>query len=223
MKILVISDLHGKTIGLEKAKEELNDVDRVVFIGDYCDSYTDTDKNIFDNLVNIIQFKKDNMDKVELLIGNHELHYIYSYAEYGASGFRYKMYPSLHMLFTEHRDLFKVSYNYKNYLFTHAGTCEKWYMEHSELISFHDYNLNNMLTTKKGRDALFQVGWMRGGMSRKAGGPLWCDKEELENNECSKTDIQVVGHSKVPEIIYTPNTIFTDCLDTVNQFLILDV
>ncbi len=52
MKILTISDLHGRTVWKQA---DFNGYARVVFLGDYTDSYVEDDLTIFNNLSEIIQ------------------------------------------------------------------------------------------------------------------------------------------------------------------------
>lgn len=70
MKIRVIGDLHGRDWW--KRKVETGDSDLNIFLGDYVDSYTVSDEQIINNLLDIIEFKKSYEDKVILLLGNHE-------------------------------------------------------------------------------------------------------------------------------------------------------
>lgn len=70
MRIQTIGDIHGRTCW-----KNLIDLscDKIVFVGDYVDDYWPvTDEQIIENLLDIIQFKKDYADKVILLLGNHE-------------------------------------------------------------------------------------------------------------------------------------------------------
>lgn len=75
MKVRVIGDIHGESWW----KELANDIDKIdlcIFLGDYVDSYTVSNEDMINNLLDIIQFKKDNSDKVILLYGNHEWNYL---------------------------------------------------------------------------------------------------------------------------------------------------
>lgn len=74
-KILIVPDVHGRTFW-HKAKEMISSVDKVVFLGDYLDPYPleeITGEQAIEEFKDIIQFKKDNMDKVILLLGNHKI------------------------------------------------------------------------------------------------------------------------------------------------------
>jgi len=76
MKILAIGDIHGRDFWKSPVKRYLKKVDKVVFLGDYFDPYEDegvdyTFKGTMDNFNEIVQLKRDNPDKVILLLGNH--------------------------------------------------------------------------------------------------------------------------------------------------------
>ena len=81
MKIAIIGDLHGKNCYKKLLKDKIDSFDKIIFMGDYSDDswITFTDKEIVDNLKEVIEFKKKYKDKVELLIGNHDFQYIVGY------------------------------------------------------------------------------------------------------------------------------------------------
>ena len=73
MKILINPDIHGR-IFWKYSIEHKGEFDKIIFLGDYLDAYSpDLLVNEKDNFKEIIQFKKDNLDKVILLLGNHEI------------------------------------------------------------------------------------------------------------------------------------------------------
>ena len=78
MKIAIIGDLHGKNCWKKLLKDKIDSLDKIIFMGDYSDDswITFTDKEIVDNLKEVIDFKKKYNKKVELLIGNHDFQYI---------------------------------------------------------------------------------------------------------------------------------------------------
>ena len=58
-KLLVIPDIHGETFWREPVQRYIDQVDRIVFLGDYLDPYRDegktyTPQGLFDNLMDII-------------------------------------------------------------------------------------------------------------------------------------------------------------------------
>lgn len=72
--VLAIGDVHGR----EDWKELVQiPADRYVFIGDYFDTHEDISAaKQMRNFGQIIEFKKNNKDKVKLCIGNHDFHYL---------------------------------------------------------------------------------------------------------------------------------------------------
>lgn len=74
-RVLVIGDIHGSSYW-EKLFNYKNSFDKVVFIGDYVDSFEHGVKKQLKNLEKILKFKVDNSDNVILLIGNHDIQYM---------------------------------------------------------------------------------------------------------------------------------------------------
>ena len=106
MKVAVIGDLHGKPCWKHLLKD--NNFDKIVFLGDYSDDswVTFTDKEIADNLKDVIEFKRDNNSKVELLIGNHDFQYIVGYPT--ASRYRKSYACELNKIFNDNKDIFNI-------------------------------------------------------------------------------------------------------------------
>ena len=74
-KILICPDIHGRKFW-HKAIEMIDEVDQVVFLGDYLDPYSYegiTFEDALTELEGILAFKEDYPDKVVLLVGNHEI------------------------------------------------------------------------------------------------------------------------------------------------------
>src|ERR1700679_874225 len=129
MKHLIIGDLHGKDCWKDI---QVDNYDKVIFLGDYVDHWTLSDRLIYQNLQNVIELKRQNFEKVELLLGNHDVQYLH-YPHYLCSGFRPNMQRSLSLLFGENRDLFKVAYQQGNHIISHAGITNKWYKDFKDL------------------------------------------------------------------------------------------
>lgn len=68
MKIIVISDTHGRDLWKDQVKEP---ADMYIFIGDYFDSFDIDGQTQIDNFKDILTFYQENKDKVVLLAGNH--------------------------------------------------------------------------------------------------------------------------------------------------------
>jgi len=197
MKVLICGDIHGRTNWQEWIKESY---DKIIFLGDYVDHWTYTNVEILDNLKNIIQFKKDNLDKVILLLGNHDLQYLYRYDSHGCSGFRVKAYFDLHDIFNQNKELFQAAYQIDNYLFTHAGLSNLWFTNEYPFSPSLDQiaeSLNDSF--KHNVKSLFDVGWYRGGTPNEVGGIFWADRRETQS-DMIKDLHQVVGHTRINDI-----------------------
>ena len=236
-RVVIIPDVHGRSFWKNIVNENpLEDTDFFVFLGDYCDSFVETNKDILDNLKDIIEFKKTNMEKVILLLGNHDIQYsevkFNEKNPYLCSGYRMEMHPDLYEMFSsrDNRELFQTAFQLSNYIFTHAGISSNWFF--NRFYGNRDANIADQLNEVSNRDsykALFDVGYYRGGPYPQ-GGPYWCDKSELEKPLGGY--VQVVGHtrgnsikirSKSKSLIW-----FVDCIpDSFNEkqleYLTLDI
>lgn len=205
MKIGIIGDLHCSSIWKMFVTNH-TDIEKWIFIGDYVDSFELTDNEMINNLADIIQYKKDNTDRVVLLLGNHDIQYRY-FPDYRCSGFRAGIQPTITHLFQENKNLFQIAYQYKNYLFTHAGVSTKWYKWMKDIFQeidekFFPENLAesiNFINDTKDAWFLHSVGQKRGGMRGFYGGPTWADKDETMEGIIPNYH-QVVGHTPHKEI-----------------------
>lgn len=198
---MAVGDLHGRSCWQSIAFDEY---DKVVFLGDYVDSTSHSDEEVVDNLKEVIRVKNQFPGKVKLLLGNHDIQYLY-YPNFRCSGFRRSQQPALTNLFNEYSHLFQVAYQVDNYLFSHAGLSAAWYARFVSLLekiplkhSMENQNLANHLNALNQtwhRGLLHEVGINRGG-NKEYGGPTWADKEELRNYPLEGYH-QVAGHSPV--------------------------
>lgn len=204
IKILAVGDLHGKSCW---QVIDFAQYDKVIFMGDYVDSTSHSDEEILDNLNAVIAVKEQFPEKVVLLLGNHDIHYLF-HPDYPCSGFRPSMQDTLTALFNHHVHLFQIAYQINNYLFSHAGISRPW---HERLMTLLDKiplgditDRSNLAILLNGlnqtwhRGLLFEVGVTRGG-SKEYGGVVWADKEELRNHPLEGYH-QIVGHNPVPYI-----------------------
>ena len=237
IKTITVGDVHGSKIWQKCADLKIlmkfpnleTEYDKYIFIGDYTDSFTHSDKQIIDNLRKIITLKRNYPDKVILLWGNHDLQYLFSYqGGHGCSGYRTQMYTQLHDIFQSNKELFQTAFQIKNYLWTHAGVHKGWYKNRFSKII---HNSNNTLAEQlnellyRNAECLFDVGYARGGY-QTIGGPFWLDKIHL--NKPLEGYHQITGHSKVKYIRTDKfekdtSVTFTDCLDTIESFYKLEI
>lgn len=230
MKIISIGDLHGKDVW--KQIDPTN-YDKIIFVGDYTDDFPPTtDEQIFTNLINIINFKKENHDKVILLFGNHDCSYIYGCK---CSGYRPSMQDKLFNLFKDNRALFKFAYQIDNYIWTHAGITKFWYEDYLKpiILTYGLENLtiaeqiNHLAFTGKGLEELGRVGHARGGLTY-FGGCLWADQREFDYRTILPGYHQIVGHSKtgqgkIKKEYNNASITFIDCLDTKTEFYEIEI
>lgn len=190
--ILIVPDVHGDDFW----RPALHFEGRVVFLGDYTDPYHHCADDGLSTFLEIVAFKRQNPDRVTLLLGNHELHYIDSSFRDGR--FSAEIYPMMHGILTTERTLFHVCKRIDNYLFTHGGVLEGWLRhnnlptetEHIETV-LNDYFEHSI-------SAFNQVSALRGGLNAY-GSPLWADiREHIAAPTCFAPDlIQIVGHTRI--------------------------
>ena len=233
MKICSLGDIHGKSIwkkilfgsiqNYNHWRTELNNgivdymdsdypyrkYDKIIFIGDYVDSFTESNVQILNNLEDIIHFKKQYSDKVILLIGNHDSQYIKAAAG-TMSGYRETMHVDLRELFTNNINLFQIAYQIDNKLWTHAGVTNKWKLNCVDGLKDEDYrfydmtkdmdniaDLLNFMFESNNKD-LYIVGKRSGGYSDMPS-PLWCRPSEWEYDPLPGYQ-QIVGHTPSSQI-----------------------
>ena len=199
MKTITIGDIHGlsrwKTIDPMK-------FDKVIFLGDYLDSYIVRDDAIIQNFKEIIDFRQAWPEKVELLFGNHETSYMYE--KYRASGYRRGIADRATKLIWDNFHLFRMAWQHDNFLWTHAGLHQDYFDKKIlPKVEKSDANLAATLQRlfEEGYEPLFEVGFERGGKRANIGGPLWLDQQLLIHKPL-KSYHQIVGHSRVNGILH---------------------
>lgn len=141
MKTLVLGDIHGQLIWMDIIQKE--NPDKVIFLGDYVASHDDIpyDQQL-SNLEDILNYKKDNPDKVTLLRGNHDgQHLGYHWAQ--CSGWEPKVWQYMSESNFKERFLrltqwVKVDDDLGT-IFSHAGVSQVW-MDNSGIKDVHDIN-----------------------------------------------------------------------------------
>ena len=223
MKLLVIPDIHCRTFWKEAVEKYKDEVDRIIFLGDYLDPYpwecaTDgiTRKSGIKNFEEIIEFKSQNKDKVILLLGNHDLAY---WNKRFNPKIRFDSSHAYHITqdFLSHKSLFQLAHeetiNDKRYLFTHAGVMMPWYEHYKDLIGeLTADNLNKLKDFGGGIEALSQLSRFRGGWEW-IGSIVWSDIDERKIANGDFDGIyQVFGHSQQEKHpVITPTWACLDC------------
>lgn len=126
MKQVILGDTHGRTLW-KKILEAEKDADRIIFIGDYLDSFDVPGIDQLRNLEDILAYKKASSKEIILLIGNHDHHYFPEVGYTGTSGYQNKMATTFGAVLQKNRDLFKMAFmDEHGNMYTHAGISSVW-------------------------------------------------------------------------------------------------
>lgn len=186
-KILVLPDIHGRRFW-KKPCENIEKYDKVIFLGDYLDPYDFegiTVRDAIKNFEEIIEFKKNNVDKVVLLLGNHDMPY-FSSDYYFFSHYHCRHSESHHKaiatLFEKNKDFFKIAHVENNILFTHAGVESGWLKnvvgcDESDINKICD-KINSLLENKDTLRQLYSISSRRGGYN-KYPSCIWADCRDM--------------------------------------------
>jgi|SaaInl74LU_5_DNA_1037368.scaffolds.fasta_scaffold01383_6 hypothetical protein len=201
MKTLIIGDIHGTHIW-ESIVSENPDVDSVIFMGDYFDSFDFSGTEQIYNFNKIINFKKESDLDVVMLLGNHDHHYLNVGETY--SGYQPTLQFDINILLKENMSHLQIAHEVNGYLFSHAGissvwmddvfTEDKWSKDNvvDMVNDLYRYQPNKFNFTGGGVD-------MYGTSVTQT--PLWIRpsgllKSNKKNKKLKDNFIQVVGHTQ---------------------------
>jgi len=167
--------------------------------------------------------KRENPDRVSLLWGNHDLHYMYKSLK--GSRYDYSNAVRFNQYFWQNQDLFQYAEDAmvgsKRFLFTHAGVGKQWAAKVSEVFEFNApraSELNALAHSHYFIDTLGAISGMRGGWS-DYGSMVWADCHEQYNKENQyESIVQVFGHTQRRAPLNIDNRIY--CLDCHRCFIV---
>ena len=207
-KVLVLPDIHGRNFWKEPCKN-IDDYEKVIFLGDYLDPY-DFDgisiEDAIDNFKDILLFAKKNTDKVVLLLGNHDMPY-FSETYFGFSWYHSRhsklRHDEIKKIFKENEEKFKIAHVENDVLFTHAGCTSGWlrtevdekYDVDIDMDKLHELcnDINGFIKTTDGLLKLYKIGFERGGRDRYAS-CIWVHWTEMfEDAEFYERLLEPVG------------------------------
>lgn len=117
--IITIGDIHGSAKWRDIVTD--NNETIIVFLGDYLNPYGSYDcDDILNNLADIIDYKRNNMERVILLLGNNDLHYMNDDHQI-CTRYDIRLAEVAGLLFNSNNNLFQYAYQVNNIVFTHAG------------------------------------------------------------------------------------------------------
>ena len=205
MKTLILGDTHGRS-NWKDVLAAHPDAARVVFMGDYLDSFNISGVEQLYNFNEIIRFKEETDKEVIMLLGNHDHHYLdvgETYSGYKAAhkwDFNDALKKNMHHL--------QIAYLLDDVLFTHAGVSPIWMDDtfgytgwtRETLVA----DLNELYKAKPTLFNFSHLGWDPSGDSVEQG-PMWIRPRSLMksnkgDNGLKKHFRQVVGHTQVNNI-----------------------
>lgn len=226
MKIIAIGDIHAS-----RKWEQIvtnNSFDHVVFIGDYFDTFEDIPGSLqIANFLDICRFKELNPNKVTLLIGNHDYHYMKGVTD------RYSGYQrfanidiQIALEYALDQSLLQVCKTIDNYIFSHAGFTSTWSTDNFTKDVFTSCEAFEKWVNKAFviHPEQFKFSGWNGYGDDITQGPLWVRPMSLQLDSISiDNSVQVVGHTQQKNglLISTP-FIFIDCLHTTGEFLVIE-
>ncbi len=220
MKIVVIGDIHGRG-DWKKIIKDNPDSDKIVFIGDYFDSFDIPAAQQKNNFKEIIAYKKKNKDKVVLLFGNHEFHYLKTSTQtYGGhQGFQHiDIGELLNKAINE--DLIQMCYIHDNIIFSHAGVTKTWCKSNDIGSHMIEYFINYVFRHNPNAFKLIE-----GGSGYRDGddpyqSPIWVRPNSLIYDKIDGYK-QVVGHTEKAQLTIGDDITFIDTLGRSGQYLII--
>lgn len=225
MKIVTCGDTHGRLNWKDIVVKELESSDKFIFIGDYFDThYDETPEQQLSNFNDIVAFKKANMDKVILLVGNHDFHYLSGVNE-SYSGYQHSWSKNFNEALESAlaEGLMQMCYVYDKYVFTHAGVTNTWCVTYGVNRQPHllEDSINELFKTNK-YAFYFQMGYNYSQSGDDVTqSPLWVRLPSLFQDGLVGFRF-VVGHTTLKELTITENVIGIDCLGTTGEYLIIE-
>ena len=221
MRIIALGDTHGRTDWKLVAAQR--NFDKFVFIGDYFDSHEDiSPERQQENFKEIITFKKDNMDKVVLLFGNHDYHYLRTNNDI-YSGYQFSEKRNIQELLHPAIDegLLQMCFFWQKMLFCHAGVTRSWCLNNFIEEENIEKAINDLFIQNPNAFGF------KGGITSDPSGddiyqsPVWVRPNSLLKDKIEGY-IQVVGHTMQDNLVVSDDVIFIDTLGTSGEYLIWD-
>lgn len=220
-KTIVIGDTHGRNDWKRIVNQEF---DRIIFIGDYLDTHDKiSGEEQGYNFQDILQFKKDNPNKVVLLIGNHDCHYMTHWNEQYSgfqSGMQWKFRDILNQALKE--NLLQMCHVQGKFLFSHAGVSKTW-LEYAH-YTFDEPLMSFINETFKYFPKYFKFNGRDPYGDDITQSPVWIRPQSLFEDGL-KEYTQIVGHTTMKKINPPKgdsNMWFIDTLGTSGEYIIIE-
>ncbi len=219
MKLIAIGDTHGQDDWKRLIEQET--FDKIVFMGDYFDAWKIEAEQQLTNFLDILAYKKVNPDKVVLLFGNHDLHYLSALQEYYSGyqeGMRYEFEVAINLALDY--DYAQMCYEYEGYLFSHAGFT-KWWLNKNRIPENDIERAVNELFKRDKTPFCFNKRSRNPYGDCITQGPVWVRPNSLKSDLIDGYR-QVVGHTVQNKIRLNDSIICIDTLQTSKEYLIIE-
>ena len=204
MRQIVIGDIHWRDTWNHIVLYEWF-FDEVIFLGDYFDSREGiTPEQQQDNFRNILQFKRNNTDRVKLLFGNHDYHYLPSVSEHYSWFNGVQKYTVWEMLKDAiSKDEVQLFYISNGVYFSHAGVSKHFLMENRLELRGPEMEkwLNDLLKFYPGK-LWFNSRDVSSIWDHVSQSPIWIRPNALVSSPPLLSTIQVVWHTQVKHITF---------------------
>jgi predicted MPP superfamily phosphohydrolase len=221
MKIIAVGDVHGRNCWEQIANSQT--FDKLIFIGDYFDSFNIPAQGQIRNFREIVAYKEANPEKIILLTGNHDFHYLpvaRSINEtYSGSQDRYAF--QIGHLLQQHSSLLQVCYRWEDYLFTHAGVTKTWLDQAGYKGEEIEAFINDLFRYKPQKFLFNGNDPYRDDVTQS---PLWVRPRSLRKDAFRPETIrQVVGHTARQKLDLSDGCFFfIDTLSSSRQYLVIE-
>jgi len=218
-KLIVLGDTHGRDKWKEIVKQPFG---KVVFLGDYFDSFSIPFQEQWENFTDILQFQYENPGKVILLLGNHDYHYLWSTNEH-YSGYNPENRDQIAAcLDSEIEDgNIQICYVYYDFIFSHAGITKTWYNENvKDKVNIRD-DINDLFKTNRDAFKFTPSNPLDNTGDSITQSPLWVRPRALLSDSIEGFT-QVVGHTHQESIEIGEDFIFMDTLEYGSEYLIIN-
>jgi len=234
MKTIVLGDTHGRSNW--KLAVHLEQPDRVIFIGDYFDSFDIPGLEQMHNFKEIIRYKESNPQvEVVLLIGNHDHHYFPEIGYTGTSGYQSGIAPSITQVIDENRHHLQMAYGFGEYLFTHAGVSPVFM---DQVFGKGDWSKESVVVDLnelfRYKPKAFEFNGFESSGDSTTQTPIWIRPRSLmsvnkkHEKGLKKDYIQIVGHTQMKKIDLEGSDKFTggryyfiDTMETSGDYLVI--
>ena len=233
-KTLVLGDTHGRSNWKLAIHQE--QPGRVIFIGDYFDSFDIPGIDQIHNFKEIIHYKETNPQiEVVLLIGNHDHHYYPEIGYTGTSGYQNKIAPSITQVIDENRHHLQMAYGFGEFLFTHAGVSPVFM---DQVFGEDDWSKESVVVDLnelfRYKPKAFEFNGFDGYGDNTTQTPIWIRPRSLMSSNkkhdkgLKKDYIQIVGHTAMKRIDLKGSDQFTggryyfiDTMEVSGDYLVI--